>query len=154
MTPQQQAEQLARKCSLKIPPDVLEHPMPFPSRLDYATAQILRTIPLTEFFELLEAAEEVKRTLPHSEICVCHFCIAIAKLKAKLPPKISYYYMDGQKIECENPISIALVRSRLPVVRSQYSIHYDLGKKTSDALADTVIVESGTKLVAVPHASS
>jgi hypothetical protein len=54
-SPQQVASRLARKAALAVPPDVLEHPMPFPARLDYAEAQIKRTIPI-ELYEKVRQA--------------------------------------------------------------------------------------------------
>lgn len=63
---QELAEKLARKCACSIPPDVLEHPMPFPARLDYASKQIFRFTALLEFIQLREAISDLltKETEP------------------------------------------------------------------------------------------
>jgi hypothetical protein len=54
-TPQEVASRLARKAALAVPPDVLEHPMPLPVRLDYAEKQIKLTIPI-ELYEKVRQA--------------------------------------------------------------------------------------------------
>lgn len=56
-SPEQVAKRLAEKAAVAVPPDVLEHPMPYPARLDYAAKQIRRTIPLDLYEELRQVAE-------------------------------------------------------------------------------------------------
>src|SRR5690348_2934581 len=59
-TPEEIAAILARKAALACPPDILEHPLPLPQRLDYAEAQIKRTIPIELYEELRQTAESFK----------------------------------------------------------------------------------------------
>lgn len=65
-TPEEIAAILARKAALAVPPDVLESPMPMSQRLDYAEAQIKRTIPIKLYEELRQVAESF-----HSPIWSC-----------------------------------------------------------------------------------
>lgn len=54
------ARHLARKAALAVPPDVLEHPMPLPARLDYAEKQIRQTTHLDLYEELRQVSESFK----------------------------------------------------------------------------------------------
>lgn len=52
-------QNLVSKAVHAMPPDVLMHPMPLPMRLDYAAAQLTRTIPIRLYEEVRQLAMEL-----------------------------------------------------------------------------------------------
>lgn len=57
---EQVVKRVCELAAVAVPPDVLEHPMPFPARLDYAAKQIRRTTHLDLYEELRQTAESFK----------------------------------------------------------------------------------------------
>ena len=82
-------EELARKAALAVPPDVMMHPMPLPTRLDYAEKQIRQIIS-----PILTAALEVAELI-----------LRISKQKVSKP---DYWSSCGQCKHNTNDASEAL----------------------------------------------
>lgn len=80
MTSQQIAEELARKCACAIPPDVLEEPLPSPTRLDYATKKILQSIPLVELLECVKEFKQMAQNRSYLPSCISNLEIKLKQL--------------------------------------------------------------------------
>ena len=57
---EQVVKRLCDLAAVAVPPDVLEHPMPFPARLDYAAKQIRLKTHLALYEELRQVAESLQ----------------------------------------------------------------------------------------------